>query len=155
MKIYLAAPYAVRDVVKQQAVELERIGFEVTSSWLDDETHEIKPGTEGAAVDLADDQVAGHARQYMADIDRCHVLVLWTAKACGAEGGGGRHIETGYALAHGHPVIVIGEPENVFHRLGAPRVTIVSTWHAAVVELSRRLVEKERTAPRAVCAGGC
>lgn len=155
MKVYLAAPYAVRDTVKQLAAELQRVGFTVTSSWLD-ETHDIKPGTEGAAVDLNDAQVAAHARQDFADIDKAGQFVLFTAKACGAEGGGGRHVETGYALARGIPVIIIGEPENVFHRLGA-NVTVVPNWHDAVLELTHRLVARERTAPRAVehCAGGC
>lgn len=155
MKIYLAAPYAVRDTVKQLAAELWRVGFVVTSSWLD-ETHDIKPGTEGAATDLDDAQVAQHARQDFADIDKSDLFVLWTAEACGAEGGGGRHVETGYALARGIPVVVIGEPENVFHRLDAG-VTTVSGWHEAVLELTHRLVARERDLPRAVesCAGGC
>ncbi|GAA5154684.1 hypothetical protein GCM10023340_38660 [Nocardioides marinquilinus] len=139
MRVYIAAPYAVRDTIKRLSADLWRIGFTVTSTWLD-EAHEINAGTEGAATALDDDAVSAHARQDMADIDRSDVLVLYTAKACGAEGGGGRHIETGYALARDVPVIVIGEPENVFHRLGAPRVTVVPSWHEAVVELAHRLV---------------
>jgi nucleoside 2-deoxyribosyltransferase len=155
MKVYLAAPYAVRDTVRDLAAELARIGFTITSSWLD-EKHDITPGTEKAATDLTDAQVSAHARQDMNDIDVSDLLVLFTAKACGAEGGGGRHIETGYALARGIPVIVVGDPENVFHRLGPSRVTVVPNWHGAVIEASSRLIDAERRAPKAgTCAGGC
>jgi len=153
MRVYLAAPYTVRDTVKQLAAELWRVGFTVTSSWLD-ETHDINAGTQGAATDLDDAAVSAHARQDMVDIDKSEVLVLFTAKSCGAEGGGGRHVETGYALATRVPIIVIGEPENVFHRLGTPRVTIVPTWHEAVLELSARLVRAEREAPQAIEVAG-
>jgi nucleoside 2-deoxyribosyltransferase len=147
MNVYLAAPYAVRDVVRGLAAELTRVGFTVTSTWLE-EKHEITDGTQKAAADLSDEQVATHARQDFQDIDRSNLFVLFTAAACGAEGGGGRHVETGYALAQGVPVIVIGEPENVFHRLGAKRVTLVANWHEAVLEASARLVSRERNAPR-------
>lgn len=147
MNVYLAAPYAVRDVVRGLATELTRIGYTVTSTWLK-ETHEINAGTKGAATDLGDDAVSAHARQDMKDIDRSNLLVLFTSAYVGAEGGGGRHIETGYALAQGIPVIVVGEPENVFHRLGAPKVLCVSDWHEAVLELGHRLVERERNLDR-------
>ncbi len=152
MKVYLAAPYGSRDAIRQYADQLTRIGFKVTSTWLD-ETHDINEGTQGAAADLPDAQVDKHARDDMRDIDRSDLLVLFTAASVGAEGGGGRHVETGYALAKIGPryVIVVGEPENVFHRLTS--VTCVPDWHEAVVELSARLVEHERAQPQAMCVG--
>lgn len=147
MRVYLAAPYPSRDVLREYANDLFHIGFQVTSSWLLEE-HEISPGTSGAAVDLPDDQVDKHALDDMADIDRSELLVLFTENVVQGPSGGGRHVETGYALAKGMPIIVVGDPENVFHRLQDGRVVRVADWHDAVLELSRRLVDKLRHTPR-------
>lgn len=146
MKIYLAAPYAARERVKDYAAELTRVGFTVTSSWLD-EKHDIKPETVGAATGLNDAQASTHVETDLRDIDRSDLLVLFTERAVGVDGSsGGRHVETGYALAIGYPVLVVGEPENIFHR-STRRVTCVPDWHEAVVELSHRLVDYHRAAP--------
>lgn len=142
MKVYLAAPYASRSLIRMYAAHLRRERDMVcTSSWLQ-ETHQINAGTQGAATALPDDQVAKHATDDLSNVLEADVLVLFTSAYVHAEGGGGRHVETGYALALGTPVIVVGEPENVFHRLGAPRVVVVPTWGAALVELDR--LESER-----------
>lgn len=132
--VYLAAPYGARERIRRYATELEAAGFVVTSTWLR-ETHEINAGTQGAATSLPDDTVAAHAEADMADIDQSDALVLFTAKHLGIEGGGGRHIETGYALARHLPVVVVGEPENVFHRLGAPRVTLAGNLTGVIAAL--------------------
>lgn len=147
MKVYLAAPYAAREAIRPRAEELTRIGFKVTASWLG-ETHEIHGGTTGAATDLPDAQVAVHAATDLRDIDGSDLLVAFTAKALGTDGGsGGRHVETGYAIAKGMPVLVVGEPENVFHRY--PRAcSVVPNWHEALIDLSARLVSSERERPR-------
>ena len=129
--VYLAAPYGARQRVREYAAELRAAGHTVTSSWLD-ETHEINAGTQAAATSLPDETVSAHAAQDMEDIDGSDALVLFTAKSLGVEGGGGRHVETGYALAKGLPVFVVGDPENVFHRLGEPAVTLCGTWTGAL-----------------------
>jgi hypothetical protein len=152
MRVYLAAPYGSRAKIAAYASELTRIGFTVTSRWLREE-HEITPGTEKAAVDLSDAQVAKHALDDLEDVKASDLLVLFTAKAVGREGGGGRHVETGYFIGHRgtRHVVVVGEPEHIFHRMKG--VIIVPNWHEAVVELSSRLVEHERAQPQALCAG--
>lgn len=137
MRIYLAAPYGARDWVRGHAATLRDLGFEVTSSWLD-EQHEINAGTQGAATALSDDTVAGHALQDLDDVEGSDLVVLFTAAAAGVEGGGGRHVETGYAIGCSKPVVVVGEPENVFHRLGLPLVQVVSDWGEALVSVQRR-----------------
>lgn len=123
MRIYIAAPYAVRDEMRPFADALTVDGHIVTASWLD-ATHEIHAGTLGTAPDLDDDYAEAHSR---ADVDEVAesdlvVLVTWAtaqALAMGRELGGnsgGRHVETGVALALDIPVLVWGEPENIFHR---------------------------------------
>lgn len=150
MRVYLAAPYQSRDQIKTYGQELERIGFTVTSSWLD-EKHDINEGTTGAATELSTQEVATHAAADLADIDRSQLLVLFTEAAVGHRGGGGRHVETGYAIAKTIPVLVVGEPENVFHRLGRV-AAVVPDWHEAVIELSSRLVRARRDIPMASTA---
>lgn len=150
MKVYLAAPYAARETIREYGQQLTRVGFTVTASWLN-ETHEIHKGTAGAASDLPDEQVAKHASDDLRDIDGSDLLVTFAANSLdlpdGFGGSGGRHVETGYAIAIGMPVLVVGEPENVFHRL--PRVcSIVPNWHEALIELAARLVQKCSDAPR-------
>lgn len=120
LRAYLAAPYAAREQVRGYALDLVNVGVDVTASWLD-ETGEINAGTTGSAPGLDPAEVARHAATDLDDIERCDVLVLFTAASLGMTpadaASGGRHVETGYALAKGIPVIVVGEPENVFHQL--------------------------------------
>lgn len=138
MKVYLAAPYGSRQTIRSYAAELRAIGITVTSSWLD-EQHEINDGTQGAAVALSDEQVSQHAQTDIREVRNSDLIVLFTAKAAGAEGGGGRHVETGIALALRKPVLVVGEPENVFHRTVG--VFLFSDWHATVIDLARRFAK--------------
>lgn len=153
MKVYLAAPYAARELVAGYATELTRIGYTVTSTWLK-ETHEINPGTTDAATDLDAATVSGHAQDDLRDVYVSDLFVLFTGKAVRIPdaGSGGRHVETGYFIAQrgtAH-VIVVGEPENIFHRMTA--VTRVPDWHEAVIELSARLVEDRTNQPMAEVA---
>ena len=122
MRVYIAAPYAARNQCRAFAVVLRSEGIEVTSTWLE-ETTEISASTVGPASAIADEQVALHAHADLWDIDQADALVLLTESV--AETGthpsttGGRHIETGYAIGRGLEVLVVGEPENVFHRAAA------------------------------------
>lgn len=152
MKVYLAAPYGSRSQIAAYAAELTRVGFTVTSRWLREE-HEITPGTQKAAVDLSDAQVAKHALDDLEDVKSSDLLVLFTAKAVGLDGGGGRHVETGYFIGQRgtRHVIVVGEPEHIFHRMTG--VVRVPDWHEAVLELGYRLVAHERSLPQELCAG--
>lgn len=140
-RLYLAGAYAARDRLAQTAHSLEALGHTVTSRWLK-ATHAIHPGTEGAALDHDQDYTATHVAEDFADIDAADVLVLYTAVAmmdidrsladpyaAARLRAGGRHIETGYALARGKRVIVVGEPENIFHR-GA--CTVAPTFYDLV-----------------------
>jgi nucleoside 2-deoxyribosyltransferase len=133
VKVYLAGPYGSRDLLRTYADLVRETGCEVTSTWLN-ETHDITPGTEGAATELSDEVVLGHALMDLADIRKSDLVVLFTAAVVGVEGGGGRHIETGYALAQYIPIIVVGEPENVFHRM-SDLVTICPTFGDTIAQL--------------------
>lgn len=138
MNVYLAAPYAARDALRKCADDLTRLGHRCTSSWLN-ETTEISDGTTGVAPAITDEQAAAHVRADLYDVGRSDALVVWTWKAAepivtGGGNSGGRHVETGAAMAKGIPVVVIGEPENIFHR--AANVTCVTDWHDACLTLA-------------------
>lgn len=151
MIVYLAGPYRARAQLQRCAADLERIGFTVRARWLDGE-HE---GAPDAANDAAPADRERWAREDLADVAQCNVLVAFTARAAWdlaltttsrppAEFGasGGRHIETGYALARLKTVVLVGHPENVFHWL--PQVNRVTDWHEALVLLASVLVHQER-----------
>ena len=139
MRVYLAAPYAARDALRGYVSDLARLGHTCTSSWLN-ETTEIAAGTLGAAVEITDAEAAAHVRKDLVDVARSEVLVVWTWAAAvpliedPRGNSGGRHVETGAALAKKLPVIIIGEPENIFHR--AEQATCVPDWHEACLTLA-------------------
>lgn len=157
LKVYLAAPYGTRDSIRRLAAELEQIGMTATSSWLQ-EQHEVSAATTGAASGVGDDDAQRHVAQDFADIDRSDVLVvftepMWTPSPTPGRGStlslvggnphsGGRHIETGYAQALGKRVLVVGEPENIFHRA----LPVVPTWHKAVLWLVGETLPKTKPA---------
>lgn len=139
LTVYMAGPYAARDLLGTYARELERVGYRVGTRWLR-EDHSITPENEGAAVGLADAQAAGHASDDLEDVKRADILVAFTAASVLPEDerqrrgtSGGRHIETGYAMALDKAIFLVGEPENVFHRL--PWVIRCADWPTALAEL--------------------
>lgn len=144
MKVYIAAPYAARDLAKAYADELATIGIECTSTWVT-ETTTIDNQSTGAATGLDDKQVKQHVTTDLRDIDRADVLVHLTAlhvwrntdnsyssSKAPALNSGRRHVELGYALARNKFIVSVGDPENVFHR---GRATNVPDWHGAVLTL--------------------
>lgn len=124
-KIYLAGAYAARDRLRDYASMLQSTEqHQVTSRWLLDD-HDIHPGAEGAALGQSASYANAHVQMDLADIQECDVLVVFTAEWLVTWDptledrvlhSGGRHVETGYALGLHKRVIVMGRPENIFHR---------------------------------------
>lgn len=143
--IYLAGPYSSRDLLRGYAAELTRVGYKIRARWLDG-THEVaaNPKVEAEADPT---ERARWAHEDLEDVRACDILVAFTRAAVGGGGAsGGRHVETGYALGQHKQVLLVGEPENVFHWL--PGVQKLPNWHEALIELSARLVAAERDMPR-------
>lgn len=126
MKIYLAAPFAGRDILKEHVPVWEASGFTVTCGWVRS-TRELTADSLGSSPLSSDDEAREHAEMDLADVDAADALVHYTADYLRSLdpsldpirhklNSGGRHIETGYALAKGKQVIIIGEPENIFQR---------------------------------------
>ncbi len=115
-RVYLSGRFERRAELNGYRVELEAAGVEVTSRWLTDPTPE-----------LTDDAWQTLAAKDVEDIRRSASLVLFTEP--GTPGGGGRQVEFGVALGLQKRLIIVGEPENLFHRLGL--VEVVPTWDRA------------------------
>lgn len=129
--VYLAGPYDARPMIASHAAALRVVGLTVRAEWLDG-THDYPDPPDdpaaAAAVRAAHEQCC--ALLDLADIDHADLLIAFTAASVMSSGtSGGRHVETGYALGHGIPVVVVGEPENVFHH--HPEVHIADSWEDA------------------------
>jgi len=116
--VYLAARYSRRLELCGYAAELETRGYSVTSRWLlgnhqaeNDQLHRGAEAERFAAEDLA-------------DVDDALALVSFGEQPRTTTSRGGRHVEFGYALAKGIPILVVGPREHVFTCL----VEQVETW---------------------------
>jgi nucleoside 2-deoxyribosyltransferase len=101
MKIYIAAPYPIRDEAISIMHALEAHGHVVTSTWL-------------RQVDTMGDY---YARLDLADVDACDMLLFYQPDEWVNKGTGGRHVEFGYAIARKKLVVMIGPHSNIFHYL--------------------------------------
>lgn len=106
LKIYIAAPYPLRQEAIFVMNLLEGSGHEVTSRWLK------------SPDELADE----HARKDLADVDACDVLLAMYPAEWADKGTGGRHVEFGYAVARGKQIVLWGPRTNIFHYLSDVRV---------------------------------
>ena len=116
--VYLAARLRRRDDLNAFREQLEAAGVEVTSRWL----------TAEPPSELNEEVWQGLAELDREDILSAETLVLFSEPE--HDGGSGRHVEFGMALALGKRVVVVGEIENLFQRL--PEVTVVPDWEAAL-----------------------
>lgn len=64
-----------------------------------------------------DELADAYARVDLADVKRADVLVAMNPPGWERAGTGGRHVEFGYALAHGKHMVLVGERSNIFHHL--------------------------------------
>lgn len=114
MRLYLAAKFSKRAIVLVIAKSLTRSGHQVQARWLtnhvDDGSPEIQ--SQWAMEDLEDLEAA----------DR---VIVFQLPLRDPEPSVGRHIELGYALGRGKPVVLVGDRNCVFHHL--PIITHFST----------------------------
>jgi len=107
MKIYIAAPYPIRQQAIQAKEYLERHGHIVTSRWLIEEQTGMSHQ---------------HAQGDLEDVAAAQLLLALHPEGWHNKGTGGRHVELGYALALGKQIVVIGQRTNNFHYLDCVRV---------------------------------
>lgn len=143
MKVYIAAPYPAREYVLSLFPALAESGHECTSTWATG-TRDIKEDTVGPSLATEHEDLVRHVKGDLYDVARSGALIALTAGFVSREMGlgsvperwlhtGGRHVELGYALGMYYPVIVVGEPENVFQR---GLCTIVPDFTGAIQALT-------------------
>lgn len=106
IRVYIAAPYELRDEAIRVKGLLEDKGYEVTSRWL-------------TQLDEEGDQVA---RMDLNDVARADELLLLNPEAYCRSGTGGRHCEFMHAWTLGKRVTIVGVRSNIFHHLSNVRV---------------------------------
>lgn len=127
MKLYVACHS--RNTARKLRDKIVREGHVCTSRWIDcDEAferggHSAAQKRRLAAMDEADVYAATDG------------LILITSPK-GKYVPGGKHVETGMALAHGVPVYVLGRQENIFH--WHPRVRVFSSCRKLLAHLRER-----------------
>ena len=118
MKVYIAAPFSELPFAAKIAVGLTQAADIIcTARWLTEHS----------------EMTAEWAQRDLDDIDAADVLVAlnaatWNEPAAN-KGSGGRHVELGYALARGKPIVLVGVRSNIFH--SHPAVRLIS-WHDAM-----------------------
>lgn len=127
MKIYIASHSQTR--ARELSEVLEANGYGVVSRWI---TCDPKFGH---GVDAySDDERRALTVMDEEDVRLADALVL-IAEAAGQYVPGGKHVETGMALALGREVIVMGRRENIFH--WHPLVTLVRSTEEVLGTLDR------------------
>jgi nucleoside 2-deoxyribosyltransferase len=129
MKVYLAAKYSMKEDMQHVAAIFKSKGIGITSSWLN-EPH--SPSSTLADVDVK--HLRKFALQDIEDIKAADAVVLFSIDPLIPTVRGGRHVETGIAIALGKPLFIIGPEENVFHFL--PQVTHFTTISALLSTLA-------------------
>lgn len=109
-KIYLAAASYRQKEIRNNHRKLERRGFEVVSSW-------VFMRSLGEVA-----KFSSEAKRDLQQIDEADLVIAFTEDPKTKKyTTGGRHVETGYAIAKGKKILIVGPRENVFHYLGHPQ----------------------------------
>ncbi len=135
MKFYISS--SSQKLAKSLLGLIENIGHEVTARWI----------TEDTKFGLADAQYSEKELEDLAVMDHQDVVrgvdgLILIAETDGKYARGGKHVETGIALAHGYNVFVLGPKENVFHR--HPNVKCFSSVCGLLTHIDKIDSEKGR-----------
>jgi hypothetical protein len=121
--VYIAARGEDQILAKLCRINLAQYGVGSTARWIDQ-----------ALVNESHDE----AQMDIDDVRAADALVLIKPVESHRRTTGGHHVETGVALERGMPIVLLGQPENVFHRHQHVRVVAwpVESWEALADEVS-------------------
>lgn len=130
--VYLACRYGRRQRARDMADEITAAGIAVTSRWLGPEGD---PPPDEYSPFLVDRYRARQAEIDLEDVSNADCLLLVSERFCisspiGAADDAGRHFAAGGAAALCKPIVLLGEPESIFHLL--PGVIHAATMDAAI-----------------------
>ena len=131
-RVYLAGRFSRRDEFNGYADRLRAWGFTVDARWLT-EAHEWYGERDADALEAA----RSFARDDLEDVSRSDIVLVFTEPSNpGGRNRGGRHVEYGIALALHKDILIVGEPENVFHNLtGAVFVSSGDEMHVPATRI--------------------
>lgn len=124
MIVYLSAPTTALDTVREYAVHLATVGYDVRTAWLE------QPDTELQGRDAVRD---------LSDLRAAHLLVAFTPDTVHTTPDPAVDVEVGYALARHTRILLIGGPTSPYHR--HPSIAHVPDWPTALLYLSRLLLD--------------
>lgn len=116
MKVYISGKWEARRWLRDWAGRVSTLGYDVTSSWLNEEG--------SRDLDLLEQQVT--SGRGIREITASDLLILDTFDL---DEYGGREVEMGVALACHIPIVIVGPPRNIFHSLAIRRL---SSWSAVL-----------------------
>jgi len=114
LKVFIAAPYPLKDLAKGHSKFIESHGIEVVSRW-----HNVPPLKDYKQAALDD----------IYDLDRANTFVILKDNDLG---NGGKDIEFGYAIAKGYNLCVVSYsgPKCIYDYL--EQVTVVPTQSSVI-----------------------
>ena len=139
IKVYIGAPWNCKPQAKEARALLEKEGFEVTSSWID--ITENRDKNDPANLPFFQENALR---------DVTDLLSAWVFLLLNIHKSEGKAVETGIALASNIPVVMVGEPSNIFHYLPIP---IMSDLPSAIELIKQWRTDYERLAAEAEAAG--
>ena len=110
MRVYIAARTNHRAVASLLSIQLEKHGHAVVSTW--HEHRDLKHFSENGGEEFDPDDAMLHALRDLRELGRADQLVNISSHT---PSNGGKHFETGYMLARGAEICLIGRREHVFH----------------------------------------
>jgi|ERR1035441_6869975 nucleoside 2-deoxyribosyltransferase len=133
MRVYTAAAYGRKLEIRECAKQAERCGIKVGAEWLKESA-----APDSKLAESTPEQLAIYAQQDWWDIGACDIFVFWAEDQYNQPPRGGRLTELGIAMALGKPIVVIGEPENVFFYLPGIDIEFFHTWESVLVYLTQQ-----------------
>jgi nucleoside 2-deoxyribosyltransferase len=143
LKVYVAARWDDRPVAVEIKKQLERQGLIVTSTWLTEHDNQSMDALKARGPEQVIVDARQRAIKDFEDIDEADVLLVVSPRTSFRNATGGKHVETGYAMANGKPIFILGERENIFHYHPMARVVVDLPQFFRALELHYALDVKE------------
>jgi hypothetical protein len=138
MKIYLAATYSRNAEMRGIRDQLEALGHEVTSRWIDQHGGNVPESIVAEKLNASPVECYPYAEADVTDLKVADTVILFTSADGGGQGG--RHVEFGLAIGLGKRLIIVGPRENVFHTL--PQVewypdpaSLLAAWSEPAIDM--------------------
>jgi hypothetical protein len=123
MRIYLASNWASKDRLAKMKWDIETLGHEVCSHWLEEDSDQSYESLNFA-------QRQDYSFRDLGEIVSANLLILDTLEVAAS---GGREVELGFALGTKTPVWIVGPDRNIFHSIASRRF---ASWAECLYHIS-------------------